>query len=433
MNKSKTIKVNGKDFPLSPDRTEVLDILIGAYPAQTTFTRSEIKDVTDGYLPYWIKSSKYPFKEPAEDGNGVVFNLTQVLGGYNGGYSQGGDTVVPIPIKKEVPAGVAIPATAAPINMPVAAATNINLLDEGVKIIPEKMVNYVPFGHYKDVKKIIKSKIFFPVFVTGLSGNGKTLMVEQTCAALRRELYRVNITIETDEDDLMGGHTLINGNIMFREGPVIKAMRKGAVLLLDEVDLGSNKLMCMQSVLEGKGYLIKKTGEWVKPKAGFTVLATANTKGQGSDDGKFIGTQIMNEAFLERFAITMMQEYPPIKTEVKILHKEMELTGEVDEEFCKKLVDWADIIRKTYYEGAIDDVVTTRRLVHIVNAFRMFGDKLKSIGMCISRFDEETRNSILDLYSKIDAGVDLNAENPFDPNAPIIDDDLSDDENDVPL
>ena len=187
-------------------------------------------------------------------------------------------------------------------------------------------------------------------------------------------------------------------------------MRKGAVLLLDEVDLGCNKLMCLQSVLEGKGYLIKKTGEWVSPKEGFTILATANTKGQGSDDGKFIGTQIMNEAMLERFAITMQQEYPPVKTEKMILTKEMELTGEVDSEFVEKLVDWADIIRKTYYEGGIDDVVTTRRLVHIVNAFRMFGDKLKSITMCISRFDEETRNSILDLYSKIDAGIDLNAE-----------------------
>jgi MoxR-like ATPase len=243
-------------------------------------------------------------------------------------------------------------------------------------------------------------------------------MIEQTCAQLKRELYRVNITIETDEDDLMGGHTLVNGNVVFREGPVIKAMRKGAVLLLDEVDLGSNKLMCLQSVLEGKGYLIKKTGEWVSPKQGFTILATANTKGQGSDDGKFIGTQIMNEAMLERFAITMQQEYPPVKTEKSILSKEMELTGDVDADFVEKLVDWADIIRKTYYEGGIDDVVTTRRLVHIVNAFRMFNDKLKSITMCISRFDEETRNSILDLYSKIDAGIDLNAEeiseNPVD-------------------
>ena len=287
-------------------------------------------------------------------------------------------------------------------------------MDDNVKIVPEKMSNYVPFGHFKDVKNIIKSKIFFPVFITGLSGNGKTLMIEQTCAQLKRELYRVNITIETDEDDLMGGHTLVNGNIIFREiFPSSNLMRKGAVLLLDEVDLGSNKLMCLQSVLEGKGYLIKKTGEWVKPANGFTILATANTKGQGSEDGKFIGTQIMNGKMLERFAITMQQEYPPVTTERKILSKEMELTGDVDSEFVEKLVDW-DIIRKTFYEGGIDDVVTTRRLVHIVNAYRMFGDKLKSIQMCISRFDEDTRNSILDLYTKIDAGVNLDEENPLD-------------------
>ena len=300
-------------------------------------------------------------------------------------------------------------------NMPVAAQTeSVNILEDNVKIVPEKMTNYVPFGHFKDVKNIIKSGIFFPVFVTGLSGNGKTLMIEQVCASLKRELFRVNVTIETDEDDLMGGHTLVNGNISFREGPVIKAMRKGSVLLLDEVDLGSNKLMCLQSVLEGKGYLIKKTGEWVTPKPGFTILATANTKGQGSEDGKFIGTQIMNEAMLERFAITMQQEYPPVSVEKKILEKEMALTGAVDSEFTTKLVDWADIIRKTFYEGAIDDVITTRRLVHIVNAFRMFDDRMKSIEMCISRFDEETRMSILDLYTKIDEGVSLTEENPID-------------------
>ena len=397
----KTISVNGKDFTITPDKGEVLDTLIKSYPNQSAFTRAEIKEALDGYLPYWIKSSRFPFKEANPEG-GVIFNLEQVITGYNGGYSHGGETKVNV---------VPVPAVAEPKNMPVAAATeSVNLLDENVKIIPEKMSNYVPFGHFKDVKNIIKSKIFFPVFVTGLSGNGKTLMIEQTCAQLKRELYRVNITIETDEDDLMGGHTLVNGNIVFREGPVVKAMRKGAVLLLDEVDLGSNKLMCLQSVLEGKGYLIKKTGEWVTPKEGFTILATANTKGQGSEDGKFIGTQIMNEAMLERFAITMQQEYPPVKTELKILEKEMALTGEVDSEFTKKLVDWADIIRKTYYEGGIEDVITTRRLVHIVNAFRMFKDRLKSIEMCISRFDIETRNSILDLYSKIDAGVNLNEE-----------------------
>ena len=387
--------MDGKKFHLTPDRQEFLSALTKKYPNETSFTKEMIDET--GYFPYWLKSTRYNFKQ------GSIFNLQPLLAVDN---------------TKTVPQPVPVPVAPAPAvsNMPVAAQTQaVNLIDDNIKIVPEKMSNYVPFGHFKDVKGIIKSKIFFPVFVTGLSGNGKTLMIEQVCAQLKRELYRVNITIETDEDDLMGGHTLQNGNIIFREGPVIKAMRKGAVLLLDEVDLGSNKLMCLQSVLEGKGYLIKKTGEWVKPADGFTILATANTKGQGSEDGKFIGTQIMNEAMLERFAITMQQEYPPVTTERSILKKEMALTGPVDEEFCTKLVDWADIIRKTYYEGAIDDVITTRRLVHIVNAFRMFGDKLKSITMCISRFDEETRNAVLDLYTKVDEGVDLNeSENPLD-------------------
>ena len=397
-NRSESIVICDKDFNFTPDRKEFLDSLIGAFPNRTSFTKEDFDQI--GGMPYWVKSSRYDFKVGAN-----TFNLEAVISGYNGGYEP--QNVTPIaPSVQPAP----VPAVNNPSQMPVAAKTStLNVLDN-VKIIPEKMSNYVPFGHFKDVKGIIKSKIFFPVFVTGLSGNGKTLMVEQVCAQLKRELFRVNITIETDEDDLMGGHTLQGGDIMFREGPVIKAMRKGAVLLLDEVDLGSNKLMCLQSVLEGKGYLIKKTGEWVTPAPGFTILATANTKGQGSDDGKFIGTQIMNEAMLERFAITMQQEYPPVKTEKSILSKEMELTGAVDEDFVEKLVDWADIIRKSYYEGAIDDVVTTRRLVHIVNAFRMFGDKIKSITMCISRFDEETRLSILDLYTKIDAGVDLNEE-----------------------
>ena len=392
-NRSESISIGGKDFHFTPDRKEFLTTLTETYPNQTSFVKEDFDQI--GGMPYWVKSSRYGFKD-----NGI-FNLHAVVSGYNGGYSEEGNVT---------PISAPVPALSVANQMPVAAQTTaVNSLDN-VKIIPEKMVNYVPFGHFKDVKNIIKSKMFFPIFVTGLSGNGKTLMIEQVCAQLKRECYRVNITIETDEDDLMGGHTLQNGNVIFREGPVIKAMRKGAVLLLDEVDLGSNKLMCLQSVLEGKGYFIKKTGEWVSPKEGFTVLATANTKGQGSDDGKFIGTQIMNEAMLERFAITMQQEYPPVTTERSILKKEMELTGTVDNDFCEKLVDWADIIRKSYYEGAIDDVVTTRRLVHIVNAFRMFDDKLKSITMCISRFDEETRNSILDLYTKIDAGVDMNAE-----------------------
>ena len=398
---TESVNIGGKNFHMTQPRKEFIEALKSKYPNQLQFTKEQFDAL--GEFPYWLKSNRYNFKE------GSVFNLQPILAVDNNG------TTVPVP-QPEATVKVATVPSPQVQNMPVAAATqSVNLIDDKVKIIPEKMSNYVPFGHFKDVKGIIKSKLFFPVFVTGLSGNGKTLMIEQVCAQLKRELYRVNITIETDEDDLMGGHTLQNGNIIFREGPVIKAMRKGAVLLLDEVDLGSNKLMCLQSVLEGKGYLIKKTGEWVKPADGFTILATANTKGQGSEDGKFIGTQIMNEAMLERFAITMQQEYPPVTTERSILKKEMALTGPVDEEFCTKLVDWADIIRKTYYEGAIDDVITTRRLVHIVNAYRMFGDKLKSIQMCISRFDEETRNAVLDLYTKVDEGVDLNEdENSLD-------------------
>lgn len=378
---------NGRNFRMSADREEFLQELKEKFPNKTVFAKDEFD-----YMPRWVQSRRYPFADSTKS----TFDLSPLLSVAN---------------KTNTPR--AIPTQNVSSNMPVAAQTeSINIIEDNVKIVPEKMVNYVPFGHFKDVKQIIKSKIFFPVFVTGLSGNGKTLMIEQVCASLKRELFRVNVTIETDEDDLMGGHTLVNGNITFREGPVIKAMRKGAVLLLDEVDLGSNKLMCLQSVLEGKGYLIKKTGEWVQPAPGFTILATANTKGQGSEDGKFIGTQIMNEAMLERFAITMQQEYPSIAIEKSILKKEMALTGDVDEEFANKLVDWADIIRKTYYEGGIDDVITTRRLVHIVNAFRMFDDRMKSIEMCVSRFDEETRTAVLDLYTKIDAGVNL--ENPLD-------------------
>jgi len=403
---TESVDIGGKNFHMTPDRKEFINALKSKYPNQLQFTKEQFDSL--GHFPYWLKSNRYNFKD------GAVFNLQPILAVDNNG------TTVAVP-QPEATVKVATVPSPQVQNMPVAAATqSVNLIDDKVKIIPEKMSNYVPFGHFKDVKGILKSKLFFPVFVTGLSGNGKTLMIEQTCAQLKRELFRVNITIETDEDDLMGGHTLQNGNIIFREGPVIKAMRKGAVLLLDEVDLGSNKLMCLQSVLEGKGYLIKKTGEWVTPTPGFTIVATANTKGQGSEDGKFIGTQIMNEAMLERFAITMQQEYPPVTTERNILKKEMALTGPVDEDFCKKLVDWADIIRKTYYEGAIDDVITTRRLVHIVNAFRMFDDKLKSITMCISRFDEETRNAVLDLYTKVDAGV-----NPLEDENPLAEEDAS--------
>jgi hypothetical protein len=272
-------------------------------------------------------------------------------------------------------------------------------------LIPDKDANFVSFGNFSDVKKIISSGIFYPVFITGMSGNGKTFGVEQACAQLKRELIRVNITIETDEDDLIGGFRLINGETVWHNGPVIEALERGAVLLLDEIDLASNKILCLQSILEGKGVFLKKTGRYVKPAAGFTIVATANTKGKGSDDGRFIGTNVLNEAFLERFALTFEQDYPAPKTEQKILHKLSAKLGCLDEEFCEKLAAWADIIRKTFKEGGVDEVISTRRLSHIIRAYSIFGKRMKAIQVCVNRFDDETKSSFMELYDKIDASV----------------------------
>ncbi len=277
-------------------------------------------------------------------------------------------------------------------------------------LIPSKDGNFVPFGNFTDVKKIIRSKIFYPTFITGLSGNGKTFSVEQACADLNRELIRVNITIETDEDDLIGGFRLVDGNTVWHNGPVVEALQRGAILLLDEVDLASNKILCLQSILEGKGIFLKKTGTYVEPSAGFNIIATANTKGKGSDDGRFIGTNVLNEAFLERFALTFEQEYPTPKTEQKILEKVAVALGKKDVEFCTNLANWADIIRRTFNDGGIDEVISTRRLVHIMRAFAIWGDRMKAIKVCVNRFDDETKQSFLELYDKIDAGVDLNKE-----------------------
>ena len=271
-----------------------------------------------------------------------------------------------------------------------------------IKYVPERDPNYVPFGNAPSLKKIIASRQFYPVFITGLSGNGKTLGVEQTCASLNRELIRVNITIETDEDDLIGGFRLVDGNTEWHNGPVIEALNRGAVLLLDEIDLASNKILCLQSILEGKGVFLKKIGRYVKPAAGFNVIATANTKGKGSDDGRFVGTNVLNEAFLERFPVTFEQQYPTPASEQKILEALCE-----DKDFCKRLVDWADIIRKTFFDGGIDEVISTRRLVHIVRAFQIFGNRAKAITTCISRFDDETKQAFQELYDKVDADVDF--------------------------
>ena len=272
-------------------------------------------------------------------------------------------------------------------------------------LIPQKDDSFVKFGNFSDLKKIIQSGLFYPTFITGLSGNGKTFSVEQACAQLDRELIRVNITIETDEDDLIGGFRLVDGATVWHNGPVIEALERGAILLLDEIDLASNKILCLQSILEGNGVFLKKIGKFVRPTAGFNVIATANTKGKGSDDGRFVGTNVLNEAFLERFPVTFEQEYPTPKIEEKILNKLCK-----DADFCKRLSDWADIIRKTFYDGGIEEIISTRRLVHIVKAYRIFNDKAKAIQVCVNRFDDETKQAFLELYDKVDADFQMPSE-----------------------
>ena len=282
---------------------------------------------------------------------------------------------------------------------------------EKQNLVPALFEGFVAWGNFSKIEKVVKSGLFYPIFVTGLSGNGKTLMVEQVHAKLNKELIRVNITIETDEDDLLGGFRLVNGETKFVPGPVIEAMERGCTLLLDECDLGSNKLLALQPVLEGKGVFLKKINKWIVPKDGFNVMATANTKGKGSEDGRFIGTNILNEAFLERFAITMEQPYATAATEKKIVVNSMKKYGEVDVDFATNLITWAEVIRKTFYDGGVDEVISTRRLDHIVKAYAIFGDKMEAIELCVARFDDDTKESFLDLYTKIDAGVITSEEN----------------------
>ena len=277
-------------------------------------------------------------------------------------------------------------------------------------LVPDTDDTFVKFGSFPDVKKIIQSKLFYPAFITGLSGNGKTFSVEQACAQLGRELIRVNITIETDEDDLIGGFRLVNGATVWHDGPVIQALNRGAILLLDEIDLASNKILCLQSILEGNGVFLKKIGRFVRPSAGFNVIATANTKGKGSDDGRFIGTNVLNEAFLERFPVTFEQDYPSPAIESKILGRVASNLGVTDTDFCKRLVDWGDIIRKTFYDGGIEEIISTRRLGHILRAYSIFKNTAKAISVCVNRFDEETKQAFLELYDKVDADFDLTKE-----------------------
>ena len=298
--------------------------------------------------------------------------------------------------------------------------------------VPVKDDLFVPFGSFSDMVLILKSDMFYPVFVTGLSGNGKTLMIDQACAQAKRALYRVNITIETDEDDLLGGFRLVDGETVWFDGPVIEAMRTGSVLLLDEVDLASTKIMCLQPILEGKGVFLKKINEYVDCQPGFNIVATANTKGKGDDTGNFIGAGVLNEAFLERFPITVEQDYPATTIEKKILGKVFDKLNISDSEFIEKLVNWADIIRKTYREGAIDELITTRRLVHISNAYAIFNmDRMKAIEMCVNRFDDETKTAMVDLYTKIDSAVDPNATD--DEVTPVVEDSTVAEGNDAPF
>ena len=351
-------------------------------------TRSEINDyIVDNKIknPSWLKSNTYKIARG-------VYRLP-----INGDISP----VVSEPVSTKTE-------TAPETNTVNQAAYVVSSLTGN--IVPTKDPVFVPWGHFKDIKSIVTSKQFYPIFITGLSGNGKTMNVQQACASSKRECIRVNITIETDEDDLLGGYRLQDGQTVWQNGPVIEAMERGAILLLDEIDLASNKIMCLQPILEGNGVFIKKINKFVKPAPGFNVIATANTKGQGSDDGKFIGTNILNEAFLERFPITIEQSYPSNKNEIKMLENVMTqkgLTKDADKKFADNLITWADIIRKTFYEGGVDEIISTRRLVHIVDAYAIFKDKMKSIQMCTNRFDTDTKTSFIDLYTKIDGGEDV--------------------------
>lgn len=351
------------------------------YGVNATLTREEIDHVVSALgvsYPYWMVSkSQYKvargqYKVPTIDG----------------------DFSMPIPVV--IPVQQTFPEISMNMSAQVVHFRQPKMIDESTPSIPAPYVDYVPFGFHRDLVTIIKSKEFYPVFITGLSGNGKTLMVEQVCAQLKRECIRVNVSIETDESDLLGGNTLIDGNVIFRDGPVLTAMKRGAILLIDEVDRGNgSKLMCLQGVLEGNGHYNKKTGEMVYPKPGFTIIATANTKGKGSEDGNYL-SQIMDSAFLERFVITVEQEFPDAKTEKKILAPLIN-----DAAFIDDLVKFADVIRKTYMEGAVDEIISTRRLVHIARTYNIFKDKMKAITLCINRFDDETKAGFLDLYNKM--------------------------------
>jgi len=376
------------------------NIITNRFPNQTTITSAELRSITellcsDGKtsLAYYI--NKFP------TGDRGVYYIPEIV---DGKFVEPTDDDASGADLKKVAKSVASKTPKKKVEDFPISGTLPNA-DSLLGYIPDVDKTYVKFGHHKDIVQILKSKLFYPIFVTGLSGNGKTFGVEQACAETKRELVRVNITIETDEDDLLGGFRLENGETVFHKGPVVEALERGAVLLLDEVDLASSKILCLQPILEGKGVFLKKINEWVHPADGFTVIATANTKGKGSESGSFVGTNVLNEAFIDRFAITLEQEYPPVTTETRIIKNVFKSLGVKDDDFATHLVNWADITRKTFYDGGVDEIIATRRLVHIANAYSIFGDKLKAVELCISRFDEDTKLAFKDLYEKVDGSV----------------------------
>ena len=379
------------------DRAEFLDKILFEFGAIRSITRPQVLEICDKYgldKPNWI------LNDVARKLGRGIYSLPE--------HGSSVTTKASKPFPDLAPKKVATPKTPEPVVAVAMVAPSVVSTNAEVSLVPEKALGYVPFGHFTDVRAIIKSKKFYPTYITGLSGNGKTMMVEQVCAQEKRECVRVNITIETDEDDLIGGFRLINGETVWQDGPVITAMSRGALLLLDEVDLGSNKLMCLQPVLEGKAIYLKKTNRVVHPTAGFNIVATANTKGKGSDDGRFIGTNVMNEAFLERFSITMEQEYPAAKVETKILNNVLQASGITATEFVDKLVTWADVIRKSFFEGALSEIISTRRLVHICEAYSIFNqNKVKAIELCLNRFDVDTKNAFMELYKKVDETAEV--------------------------
>ncbi len=380
-------------------------IITKRYPNQTTITTKELRQVSldnpKDLLAADGRTSLAYYITRLGTGKRGVYHLPKLVNGF---FVTPDDEVSDADLKK-VAKSVATKSPKKKVE-DIPKSNTLPNADSLLGYIPDVDKTYVKFGHHKDIVQILKSNLFYPIFVTGLSGNGKTFGVEQACAETKRELVRVNITIETDEDDLLGGFRLENGETVFHKGPVVEALERGAVLLLDEVDLASSKILCLQPILEGKGVFLKKINEWVHPADGFTIIATANTKGKGSESGAFVGTNVLNEAFIDRFAITLEQAYPPVTTETRIIKnvfKSLGVKGEDD--FATHLVNWADITRKTFYDGGVDEIIATRRLVHIANAFAIFGDRLKAVELCISRFDEDTKLAFKDLYEKCDASV----------------------------